>query len=134
MSEQANIKIVNELFAAFSRVDIPAALALMSDDVDWCNIGPAALGYTGMRRGKEQVRQFFEQVEVFFSHDEFEPQEFITGGESVVVIGRERVTARRTGRSIVNPWCMIFTFRDGRIARWRCFEDTAAVLAAMQPT
>jgi ketosteroid isomerase-like protein len=131
--EQANLDAVQRVFAAFARGDTDAALSMMRDDVDWQKLGPAELGYTAPYRGRDAVKLFFDQVDALFAHDQFQADRFVCQGDTVVVCGRERVTARRTNISFDNQWCMIFTFdTDGRIARWRCYEDTARVLAALR--
>ena len=132
MSEQSNLQAVNAIFAAFARNDLPAALEMLADDVDWQNLGPAEMGYTTARRGREQVGKFFRQVDELFDHEQFNPQEFVAQGDKVVVAGTERVRAKPDGKSFTNHWCMIFTFANGKIVRWRCYEDTAQVLAAMR--
>lgn len=60
----------------------------------------------------------------------FEPREFIAQGDQVVVLGEERMRIKATGRIAENRWVMVFALRDGRIVRFREFDDTAAVAAA----
>ena len=80
-----------------------------------------------------EVRQaFFRQVDELFDHENFDPAEFVAQGAKVVVAGTEFVRAKKTGKSMTNQWCMVFTFKDGRITRWRCYEDTAGVLAILR--
>src|ERR1051326_3757456 len=121
MSEAANVQMVHDLFAAFGRGDLDSVMGMLAEDVDWWNFGPAELGYTGVRRGKQQVRQFFEQIDSAFDHQAVVPREFIAQGDQVAVTGDERVLVKANGVTVENPWCMIFTFRDGKIARWRCY-------------
>jgi ketosteroid isomerase-like protein len=131
MPDQTNLHSVHAIFAAFARNDLTAALAMLADDVDWHNLGPESLGYTAPRRGRDQVREFFRQVDEIFSHEQFNPRDFIAQDDKVVVAGTELVSVKPDGNPFLNHWCMIFTFKDGKIARWRCYEDTAAVQAAM---
>jgi ketosteroid isomerase-like protein len=133
MSAESNTQAVQAVFAAFSRGDMHGALAMMNDDVDWWNIGPAEMGYTTPRRGRASVEQFFREVDELFDHEKFEPGEFVAQGDNVVVAGTEFVRAKKTGKSLTNHWCMIFTFKDGKIVRWRCYEDTGSVMAIMRP-
>ncbi len=39
---------------------------------------------------------------------------------------------KATGRTAENPWVMAFTLRDGRVVRFREYDDTASVAAAFQ--
>jgi ketosteroid isomerase-like protein len=133
MSEQSNLQSVHDIFAAFARNDIDAAMKRMAEDVDWQNLGPAEMGYTTPRRGRAQVREFFKLVDELFDHEQFNPVEFVAQGDKVVVAGTERVRVKPNGESFLNTWCMIFTFNSqGLIAKWRCYEDTARVLDAMR--
>ena len=52
--------------------------------------------------------------------------EFIDAGESVVVLGFERSTARVEGTTFESEWVHVFTVRHGKVTRWRGFYDTAA--------
>ena len=58
------------------------------------------------------------------SHD------YIAQGDKVVVLGHERQRVKATGLTVENDFAMVFTIRDGKIARFRNYEDTAAVAAA----
>jgi ketosteroid isomerase-like protein len=43
LGETNNVTVVAAAYAAFGRGDVPAILAMMSDDVDWESFGPAAI-------------------------------------------------------------------------------------------
>ena len=47
-----------------------------------------------------------------------------------MVLGHERQRVKATGLTVENDFAMVFTIRDGKIARFRNYEDTAAVAAA----
>jgi ketosteroid isomerase-like protein len=44
----------------------------------------------------------------------------------VVVVGEERWRAKPSRRLVDNPWVLVITVRDGQVARFRAYEDTAA--------
>jgi ketosteroid isomerase-like protein len=62
----------------------------------------------------------------FLEFQVFQPDEFIAGHDSVVVLGHERCRVKATGRLVEAKWVQIFTLRDGRISRYREYSDTAA--------
>jgi ketosteroid isomerase-like protein len=132
MNETSNVQKVKELFAAFARNQIAAVPSMLDENVDWQNYGPAEMGYTTPRRGRAQVMEFFKQIDELFDHEQFQADEFIAQGDHVAVTGSELVRAKSSGVSLTNQWCMIFTFRNGKIARFRAYEDTASVLVAMR--
>ena len=64
--------------------------------------------------------------------EQFEPRKFVDQGGTVVVLGYERSLVKPTGRTFENEWAHVFTLRDGKIAKFRAFEDTAAQVAAFE--
>ena len=133
MSEEQNRQVVQNLFEAFGRGDIPALLGTLSADVDWQIFGPDSVPYFGPHRGHDGVTDFFVKVG---SNVEFEflvPREFIAQGDKVVVLGDERGRVKSTRREFENQWAMVFTLKEGKITRFRSYEDTSAVAGAFDP-
>ncbi len=50
MSEQANERLVRNLYDAIGRGDIPTILNMLVDDVDWYDPGPPAVTHAGRYR------------------------------------------------------------------------------------
>jgi hypothetical protein len=46
------------------------------------------------------------------------------------VLGEERSLVKPTGRAFENEWAHVYTLRNGKIAKARFFEDTAAQVVA----
>jgi ketosteroid isomerase-like protein len=130
VSEAENVRVVEQVFEAFGRADVPAFLALLTDDVEWTIAGPEVVPYAGERRGHDGVTQFLQAIGGAVEMERFEPQEFIAQGEQVAVVGFERGCLRASGRTFDNPWVLVFTLRGGKVARFRSFEDTHAVAQA----
>jgi hypothetical protein len=101
-------------------------LDLLADEVDWKFVGSPRIPYSGLRRNAQEVARFFEEVAQADDIHVFEPREFIDAGESVVVLGFERSTARVEGTTFESEWVHVFTVRHGKVTRWRGFYDTAA--------
>ena len=120
------LAIVQEVYQAFGRGDIPALLDLLADEVDWKFVGSPRIPYSVLRRNAQEVARFFEEVAQADDIHVFEPREFIDAGESVVVLGFERSTARVEGTTFESEWVHVFTVRHGKVTRWRGFYDTAA--------
>lgn len=59
-------------------------------------------------------------------------EEFITGGERVVAIGRIQGTTRRTGVPVDVPFVHIWTVREGHLQQLRAFTDTALLGRALE--
>src|SRR2546423_9858870 len=62
MSAQANKEIAAELFARFTRSDIPGVLSLMTDDVVWRIPGKKELSPAAGDYGKERIGRLFNRM------------------------------------------------------------------------
>ena len=135
MSEDGNVKVVQTLFEAFGRGDIPALLSSLSDDVSWQIFGTASgVPYYGEHKGQAGVTDFFGKLGGNVEFERFEPREFLSvEGERVLVLGGERGRVKPTGRSFDQEWAMVFTLKGGKVTSFRCYEDTEAVAVAFSP-
>ena len=131
MTEQQNIEIVKRGYEAFGRGDINGLLALCAENVEWVSPGPSELPTAGIRRGREQVAQFFGAVDQVFEIQRFEPMQFVAQGEQVVVLGKDTAKVRATGKVLTEAWAHAFTIRDGKIAAFREYIDTSEVVAEL---
>jgi uncharacterized protein len=120
------LDIVRHGYAAFARGDIPAILKLVADDVDWEEICPASLPYSGLRRTPAEVGEFFATIAQVENIAIFEPQEFIEAGDNVTVLGYLEAVVVDTKQTYQTEWVHVFTVRDGKITRWQGFSNTAA--------
>jgi ketosteroid isomerase-like protein len=59
------------------------------------------------------------------------PEEFISEGEHVVVIGRLEGKTRETAFPVDVPFVHVWTVRDDRLERLRLFTDTATLVRAL---
>src|SRR5918998_5266448 len=130
MSYSTNLDVVRRFYGAFGRGDIPAALDLLADDVEWTFRAPSVIPFAGTRRGREGVAEFFSLVGETLEFQQFEPREFVGQGDTVVVLGYERSLVKATGHRFEQEWAHVYTLRDGKIATGRFFEDTAAEVVA----
>lgn len=134
MNTQANLKIVQDVLAAFVRGDIPAILNSLTDDVDWFIPGPPdRLAFSGQRRGREQVVQFFMALDATIEFLKFEPRDYVAAGDKVVAFGHNEDRMKATNVFFENDWACLFVVRDGKIAKLRMYEDTAAFVMALEP-
>jgi ketosteroid isomerase-like protein len=59
-TEEKNLAIVQSLFAAFVRGDVPTLLAALTDDVEWILPGPPEIvPFAGAHRGPQAVLRYF---------------------------------------------------------------------------
>lgn len=130
MSEQENLQLIQKLYEVFGRGDLPTIPGSLTDDVDWHYLGPDEMPVGRRCRGRDEVTQFFAAIAQGQDVEAFAPEEFVVQEDKVVVIGRERMKVKQTGKAFETAWVHIFDIRDGKIARFRMVSDTAAVMAA----
>lgn len=125
-----NVKLIEDCFAAFGRGDPGYIVARVTDDVEWRGTDPAHIPYGGAYKGPKGVGEFFTNIAKHVEVTRWEPQRVFAAGEEVVATGLWSAKAKSTGRSFTTEWAMLFGFRDGKIATFKAYEDTAAAVAA----
>jgi ketosteroid isomerase-like protein len=121
-----SVAFVQSIYAAFGRGDVAAILAACQPDVVWHDVGrPADFPTFGPRHGLEAVQDFFGLLAVELEFQDFAPKSFHDAGDTVFVMGRSRLLVRRTGRTIETGWVHVFTLKDGKLAAFAEYADTA---------
>lgn len=132
MAIQGNVKTVQDLYTAFGRGDIPFILNALTEDVEWREPPGGEAPFKGTYRGREGVGQFFTWLAEAVEVEAFEPREFYPGNDAVVALGRYRFRSRKTGKAYETDWTMVWRFRDGKVARFEIYKDSAAEAAALR--
>lgn len=129
----SSVEIVAGLYEAFGRGDIPSVLGAMQPDIHWHEaegnpyrpsgepwIGPdSVLNELFMRLGNEW--------DGFAVH----PKTYHDAGDVVVVEARYTGTYEATGKTLDAQVCHVWTLRDGKIARFQQYVDTARLREVM---
>jgi uncharacterized protein len=126
MSEQQNVQIVKDGFAAYARGDMQGLLALFAEDIEWIVPGEG-LPFAGTYRGLAEVEGFFQKISEMLEVSLFEPREFVAQGDRILVVGFERETVKATNRTFEEHWVFVFTFRNGKVTNVREYFDTLAL-------
>ena len=130
MSSVENKQQAQEGYAAFGRGDLAAVLEILTDDVEWVVPGPPEIiPEAGTHRGKDAVGAWFGSLAENIDITTFEPREFIADGDKVACVLYIESTVRSTGNKVAQDEVHLWTFRDGKVARFQVFQDTAAVVA-----
>ena len=128
---EANIALVQAMYAAFFSGDMDTIVNSMTPDVDWQSIGPAKdFPLFAPRHGAAEVVRFFEDLKESLTFTEFSPREFVASGNTVVCLGHYAMTFNRSGRKAATDWAWVFTFRDGKVAQFREHTDSAKLAEA----
>jgi ketosteroid isomerase-like protein len=132
MSEQQNVDLVKKGYEAFGRGDVEAMLGLFDPQIEWSSPGPADLPTAGIRRGTQQVAEFFRTIGEMFEFTRFEAIKYVAQGDTVVVLGESSARLKPANAVLNDEWTHVFTVRDGRIVRFKEYLDTQATVAALR--
>jgi uncharacterized protein len=133
MSEQQNVELIKSAYAAFTRDDRQTLLDLISGDVDFQHPMPRSIWpWAGHSRGRDAFARFLDGLAQTTETERLEPREFIAQGDKLVVLMFERFRIKATGIAVDNSYVHVFTIKNGKVAQFLVFEDTAPIIAALQ--
>ena len=135
-NEQANVQVVQRMFAAFGEGNLAAALGTLAEDVDFQspvtrNPSPE-MSWAKPRRGRDEVTAFFRELAEKVQLERMETLHYTAQGNRVVVEGRNRGTVRATGRTYEHDWVMVFVLSESKIVKNWHYYDTADLLVAFR--
>jgi ketosteroid isomerase-like protein len=130
MSEQANVRLIRELYDAFSRGDLAAVLSSIDTQAELVFEGPQSIPWAGNWRGREGWARFFQTLGETTDEITVSMEPFAAQCDHVAAVGRYRARVKRTGRRIDSPLVHLWTVRDGQVVRCQELTDTAAEAAA----
>ena len=124
-----NIEVIEELTRLWNAGDTDALLELYAEDAV-TQTGPhwpeqaTSRGRDQIRAGMEEWQAMWETTKVVVeSLDE-------VGPDQVVAVGAWHIRGRASGIEGEMPLFILFTIRDGRVARLEWFEDRDTAVAA----
>ena len=123
MSEQKNVRTIQEIYDAFGRRDVQAILDRLTDDVQWITHLDPVVPWSGNYCGKEDVKRFFANVYGAGEVLAFEPLEFVAEGDMVISIGKYGCRSAATGKEAHTRWIFVWKFRNGQISYYEQFHD-----------
>jgi ketosteroid isomerase-like protein len=125
--------VVQSLYAALARGDVPGAVSLMSPKVEWLEAEHTPY-YAGLVIGPDKVVEtVFVPVNNDYENFALTGQEYITQLDRTAAIGVYRGRNRETGRELKAPFVHIWEVVDGKIVRFTQFTDSGAWAEASQP-
>ena len=112
---QTPTAVVQRLFAAFGAGDLDALLATVHPESRWSYYGANPRLSAATFAGHDAVRSFFARILERLEMTEFNSDEFVAEGDTVVIFGSEAGTVRETGAAFRNVWSQRYVVRDGLI-------------------
>jgi ketosteroid isomerase-like protein len=127
-----NIRIVQQVYAAFAQHDINTILDILSPEVEWGEpsnpFNPAAgtrYGHAGFLEWLNIGRQT-EDILVL------EPRKYLTDDDTVAVVGYIKCLAKPTGKTYESDFVHLITIKDSKIVRFQEFFDTYSAAEAFR--
>jgi ketosteroid isomerase-like protein len=135
MSEE-NVELVRELLEAFRSRDHERAFDFYDPAIEWDATGhkDVAPDLADVYRGHEGVRTYWRRWLSAWKDLEFEIQDVREGegGDVVALIRNQRQWGRHSGIATEMPaYGLVFSIRDGKVVRWRSFQDQTEALKAV---
>ena len=129
MSNEENVQVVKDFFAAIGSGDKQALLALVDEGVEWIIPGedwPLAGTHRGHAGVAAVLRKAAEEIEMTFP----KPPEFVAQGGRVLVVGVATGKIKATTRTFKDDWVFDITVRNGKLTKIREYIDTQALAKA----
>ena len=130
MSTQTNVEVIQGIYAAFSRGDIAAILAVIDPQSELVFEGSPAIPWAGHFKGREGWGSFFQAVGSNLDEVGLQMAPFAAQGDNVVASGRYQGHVKQTGKRIDSPLVHLWTLRNGLVVRCLELTNTAAEAAA----
>jgi ketosteroid isomerase-like protein len=124
----SNIDVVRSVVAAFNSADFPAALDLLTEDVefDWSR----RMLDGEIVTGREEVQRFLRGVREIFDEIHIPSDELTDLGDGVVLlVGTARFKGRASGLDVEASAANLWTVRDGTVARFRFYQSKEDALS-----
>jgi ketosteroid isomerase-like protein len=126
------IDTVRGFYDALRRGDVPGVLGLLQSELEWTEAERFPY-YSGTWRSPQEIlNKVFVPLARDWDGFSAKAHDFIAEGDRVVPLGVYSGIFKSTGRSMTAPFAHVWTVRDGRIAKFDMYTDTAKVLEALR--
>ena len=126
-----NLSSIKAVYKAFATGDIPTVLGTLSSDIAWTEA--EGFPYGGTYHGPRAVLEgVFMRLGSEWDGFAAIPDEFIDGGDTVVVLGKYSGKYKATGKSMHVNFAHVWKMQDGKAAQFIQYVDTLLVHQALQ--
>jgi len=129
----SNMQLARDVYEAFGRGDIKTVLGMMDPDIEWSEaegnpykpdgkpwLGPDAI-----------LNNLFRKIGTDWASFTITPREFHDAGSVVAVDVRYTGVYKETGKSLNAQVCHVLRWRDGKLAGFQQYVDTAQLQEVM---
>ena len=126
-----NLSSIKAVYKAFATGDIPTVLGTLSSDIAWTEA--EGFPYGGTYHGPKAVLEgVFMRLGSEWDGFAAIPDEFIDGGETVVVLGKYSGKYKATGKSMHVNFAHVWKMQYGKAAQFIQYVDTLLVHRAVK--
>ena len=123
----SNVDTARAAYNAFRSGDSETLRELFAEDATWVSSDSVPLG--GTVEGRDNIMDYFGQLPTLWSDFDVEPEQFIDGGDDVVIAGTQRASGE--GGSFEARYLHLMHFEDGKLKRGEFVTDTAKAVDAL---
>ena len=129
-----NEQTIRSLYEAFARGDGAAVIGALDPNVHWMEAENIALADRNPYIGPQAVAEgVFGRLAQMWTDFRVTPQDFVTEGDTVVVLGRYGGKFTTTGRSLDAQFVHVWTLSNGKVTRFQQYTDTAQFAKVASP-
>ena len=126
---EQNVGVIQQLYQAFGRGDVPTVLSLVDANATWVN--PYGKGHFPGQwgkpcRGHNEIAAFFTAINEAVEVQGFDPYEMIADGDKVVVLIKWNGLVRKTGNPFAVMLVHVWTLREGKVIDYIGLDDATA--------
>lgn len=129
---EQNVAMLQETYRRYASEGIQPVLDRLTDDANWCSVGPGDLPWCGSYAGRDGVAKFYERLNEAVTVQKYDVEQVIAQGEWVVALATVTAKFKASGRVEQFEKADVFRIRDGRIAEFREYYDSAKALSALK--
>ena len=130
-SPLTNLDSVKQVYQAFAEGDIPTVIGFLNPEIDWTEAEGFPYGGT-YHDPKAVLEGVFMRLGSEWNEFAAVSDEFIDGGDTVVVLGKYSGTYKATGKSFQANFAHVWKIKDGKAVRFTQYVDTLLVHQALQ--
>ena len=120
----SNVDTVKGVYEAFGKGDVAAVLGVMDEKIAWrepVSLAPTFVDQVGPQAVAENV---FGQVMTLMQDFTVNPEEFIDGGDIVVMLGHYRGKGAKTETPLEARMAHVWRFSGGKATGFEVITDT----------
>ena len=123
---QNNIELTQSLYSAFARGDIASVLAALDPQVEWNEAENFIYADGNPYIGPQAVLAgVFAHIGGEWDNFSVTPEQIICQDDTAISRGRYRGTCKATGIAVNAQFVHVFVYKDGKIAKFQQYTDTA---------